>query len=106
MNEPTIWFTAPVLSHGTELWFSAYGFAWGYRAFAIPYEVVCETLGAADSTDEQIRLAFQLGKQTVLRAVRQHDDQPYEGVRIRLLLGHVNSTAITHRDTAALVMSG
>lgn len=103
MNQPFIWITAPILSHGTEVWFSAYGFAWGYRAFAISYEVVCRSLGAVDNTDEQIRLAIQLGQQTLLRAIRSRDLQPYEGQRISVLLeGTVHSAVTSHGPPTCL----
>ncbi|REE21482.1 MULTISPECIES: hypothetical protein [unclassified Paraburkholderia] len=86
MNQPMIGITAPLLSHGSAVWFSAHGFGWGYRAFAISYEVIFESLGARDATDEQIRLAFQLGKRKILQAVLQQELLPYEGQRIWLLL--------------------
>ncbi|KAA1014303.1 hypothetical protein FVF58_05385 [Paraburkholderia panacisoli] len=86
MNQPMIWITAPDLSQGSTVRFSAYGFGWGYRAFSVSYEAVCESLGAADSTEEQIRLAFQLGKRQILRAVLQHESLPYQGQRIALSL--------------------
>jgi hypothetical protein len=86
MNQPVIWITAPDLSDGSTVRFSAYGFGWGYRAFAVSYEAVCESLGAGDTTEEQIRLAFQLGKRQILQAVLQHETLSYKGQRISLLL--------------------
>ena len=86
MNQPSICISAPVSSHRGEIWFSAYGFGWGYRAFAISYDDACESLGASDVTEEQIRLAFQSGEQTLLRAIRHNVSRPAEGKRIRLSL--------------------
>jgi hypothetical protein len=86
MNQPMIWITAPDLSQRATVRFSAYGFGWGYRAFSVSYEAVCESLGAGDTTEEQIRLAFQLGKRQILRAVLQHESIPYRGQRISLCL--------------------
>ncbi|WP_321939884.1 hypothetical protein [Paraburkholderia sp. J8-2] len=100
MNQPSIWITPPVLTHGTDVWFSAYGFGWGYRAFSISYESVCTALGAADLTEEQIRLAFQLGKQTLLRAILQNDFQLYGGQRIWLPLeASIRPTAPGQHET-------
>jgi hypothetical protein len=86
MNQPVIWMTAPILSRGNEVWFSAYGFAWGYRAFAISCDAVRESPGAADLTQERIRVAFQSEKPALLRAIRLSDLSSYEGQRIRLAL--------------------
>jgi hypothetical protein len=66
------------------VWFSAYGFGWGYRAFALPYEAVREHLGAGDLTDQQIRLAFELGKRRILQVVEVCGEMSYEGQRVSL----------------------
>ncbi|NPT44833.1 hypothetical protein GNZ12_26650 [Paraburkholderia sp. 1N] len=63
--------TAPLLSADSTLWFSAYGFGWGYCAFALPPEAVCEKLGAANETPKQLMLAFELGKRRLLQGVEQ-----------------------------------
>ncbi|MFL9937043.1 hypothetical protein P0D88_50855 [Paraburkholderia sp. RL18-103-BIB-C] len=63
--------------------FSAYGFGWGYCAFALPAEAVCEKLGAANETPKQLMLAFELGKRRVLQAVEQKA-LPSTGERITL----------------------
>ena len=44
--------TAPILSRDALVWFSAYGFGWGYRAFALPYEAVRRQLGARDESEQ------------------------------------------------------
>jgi len=59
MNLPIVQFTAPVLCRDSAIWFSAYGFGWGYRAFAIPYDAMRACLGTEDLTDQQVRLAFE-----------------------------------------------
>jgi hypothetical protein len=112
MNQPMIWITAPDLSDGSTVWFSAYGFGWGYRAFAVSYEVICESLGAGDTTEEQVRLAFQLGKRQILQAVLQHESLSYKGQRITLSFenrSHSMSTdapeTVTGRAPAAILRS-
>ncbi|WP_243672386.1 hypothetical protein [Paraburkholderia kirstenboschensis] len=71
MNQPNTNLTAPLLTVDWTLWFSAYGFGWGYCAFALPAETVCEKLGAANETAKQLILAFELGKRKILQAVEQ-----------------------------------
>ncbi|HEY3598680.1 MAG TPA: hypothetical protein VGL08_14360 [Paraburkholderia sp.] len=83
MDQPGTRFTAPILSVDSAVWFSAYGFGWGYRAFALPSKVTCESLGAADETPKQMLLAFELGKHRLLRAVVRKVP-PNTGERITL----------------------
>jgi hypothetical protein len=71
MDQPTTKFTAPILAADATVWFSAYGFGWGYCAFALPADAVCEQLGAANETPRQLLLAFELGKPRLLRAIEQ-----------------------------------
>jgi hypothetical protein len=75
--------TAPILSSGPTLWFSAYAFGWGYCAFEVTSDVVCEQLGAADVTSRQLLLAFELGKRRILQAV-ERKAFPHTGERIAL----------------------
>lgn len=86
MKQPMILITEPALSHESAVWFSAYGFGWGYRSFAISYEAIRESLGAGDTTDEQIYLAFQLGQRQIIKAVLQNASPCYRGQRISLSL--------------------
>jgi hypothetical protein len=83
MNQPCTNLTAPILSVDSTMWFSAYGFGWGYCAFALPAEAVCEKLGAANETPTQLMLAFELGKRRLLQAVKQKA-LPGSGERITL----------------------
>lgn len=83
MDQPGTNFTTPILSADSVMWFSAYGFGWGYCAFAVPAEVVCEKLGAANDTPKQLMLAFELGKRRLLQAVEQKT-LPVTGERIML----------------------
>jgi hypothetical protein len=69
MTESTIAITRPISAGIRAIWFSAYGFGWGYRAFELPFEVACEKLGAADPTPKHALLAFELGKRQVLRVI-------------------------------------
>lgn len=71
MDEPRTNLTTPFLSVDSTLWFSAYGFGWGYCAFALPAATVCEKLGAANETPKQLMLAFELGQQRLLQVVQQ-----------------------------------
>ena len=64
-------FTASVLTTDSFVWFSAYGVGWGYCAFALPIELVCKSLGAADETPKQLVLAFELGKQHLRKAIAE-----------------------------------
>jgi hypothetical protein len=71
MDPPGIDLTTPVTDADSTLLFSAYGFGWGYRAFALPAETICEKLGAANESPKQLMLAFELGKRRILLAVGQ-----------------------------------
>ncbi|MFP3567085.1 hypothetical protein [Paraburkholderia sp. SIMBA_030] len=83
MDKPGTNLTAPILSAEAAVWFSAYGFGWGYSAFELPAEVVCEKLGAANETPKQLMLAFELGKRRLLNAVAKKA-LPGSGERIML----------------------
>lgn len=63
--------TAASISHDASIWFSAYGFGWGYCAFSIPSEAICEYLGAADVSAKQLMLAFELGRKRISRSIEQ-----------------------------------
>ena len=76
-------FTVPILTPDSSVWFSAYRFGWGYCAFALPAEVVCEGLGAADETPRQLVLAFELGKHRLRNAIAERQ-LPGTGERITL----------------------
>ncbi|TCK32855.1 hypothetical protein B0G84_8760 [Paraburkholderia sp. BL8N3] len=81
MNEPSVsqayrlWIvpavdvTTPMFVDPSEVWFSAYGFGWGYAAFALPADAVLSRLGAANSSNNQMKLAFELGKRRIRQAV-------------------------------------
>ena len=94
MDQPRTFITAPILCADSAVWFSAYGFGWGYRAFALPFEVICEELGARDETVQQVRLAFKLNRRRILRAVQQCGAASATGERITL------SVADLQRETA------
>ena len=84
MDQPRTVMTAPILCADSAVWFSAYGLGWGYRAFALSFEVVCEELGARNETVQQVRLAFELNKRRILRTVQQYAAAPATGERITL----------------------
>lgn len=83
MDQPSTNLTAPIFSADSTVWFSAYGVGWGYCAFALPSETVCEKLGAANRTTKQLLLAFELGKRQLLHAIEQKA-LPGTGERIML----------------------
>ncbi|MFD1554941.1 hypothetical protein ACFSHT_04750 [Paraburkholderia silviterrae] len=84
MDQPRTVITDPILFADSAVWFSAYGFGWGYRAFALPFEVVCEELGARNETVQQVRLAFELNKRRLLTTVQQYRAASATGERITL----------------------
>jgi len=63
--------------------FSAYGFGWGYCSFALDPDAICETLGAADKTQKQLLLAFELNKRRLVEIVEKKAI-PGTGQRIAL----------------------
>ncbi|CAN0617286.1 conserved protein of unknown function [Burkholderia multivorans] len=75
--------TSPSLASDSTLLFSAYAFGWGFCAFALPADVVCERLGAANASPRQLLLAFELGRQRILVAVERRIDSN-TGERITL----------------------
>ncbi|WP_114809076.1 hypothetical protein [Paraburkholderia kururiensis] len=83
MNTPSCTdVTLPILSGDATVWFSAYGFGWGYQAFALPVQTVCGQLGARDESVPQLKLAFELNRPRILRAVQTRASAP--GARITL----------------------
>lgn len=71
MNQSNIEISRPILLDGQTVLFSAFGFGWGYCSFALPVEVICEVLGAADTRAPQLALAFELGKRRIRSAVEK-----------------------------------
>ena len=86
MDSSYINLTSPIVANQSTLWFSAYGFGWGYCAFELKPDVVCEFLGAANDSEKQLLLAFQLGKQR-LAGVAERKMPPPNGERIEIT-GH------------------
>jgi hypothetical protein len=83
MDSSHVSLTTPIVGFESTLWFSAYGFGWGYCAFELRPQVVREYLGAADDSPKQLMLAFQLGKQRLLSAA-EHKTPPESGERIEI----------------------
>ncbi len=69
MNTHSVWITPPTFAGGDAIWFSAFAFGWGYCAFSIPFNSVCEHLGAADISAKQLIVAFELGKKRIAKTV-------------------------------------
>ena len=65
---PAVKLTRPVV-HGEALWFTAYEFGWGYRAFELPAALAQRELGALDTSERQLTLAFELGRQRIVGAI-------------------------------------
>jgi hypothetical protein len=74
--------TAPMLAPDASVWFSAFRFGWGYCAFELPADVVCNELGAAQPTASQLLMAFELGKRRIVEAASQ--TRVESGERIQL----------------------
>ncbi|MGU7773698.1 hypothetical protein ACV229_26390 [Burkholderia sp. MR1-5-21] len=72
MNNSSLSLTSAAVRQDSSIWFSAYKFGWGCGAFALPSAVVCGQLGAVNTDARQLLLAFELGKQGILRAVTRH----------------------------------
>ncbi|MEX3980100.1 hypothetical protein AB4Y45_14110 [Paraburkholderia sp. EG287A] len=69
MIQPTAHLTEPILAADSSVWFSAYRFGWGYCAYSLPREVLCEKLGATDGSPKQLMLAFALNKSRLVRVI-------------------------------------
>ncbi|WCM18721.1 hypothetical protein NDK50_14900 [Paraburkholderia bryophila] len=85
MDLPVPSLTPPIIQCDGEMWFSAYAFGWGYCAFSMSAETICTELGAANETQNQLLLAFELGKRRLSQAV-QEIQIPSNGERIALAL--------------------
>jgi hypothetical protein len=83
LTTPSI--TSPIIREDGEIWFSAYGFGWGYCAYSLSAEVVCNELGAASQTPSQLLLAFELGKIKLSQVVLDIPI-PEDGERVALEL--------------------
>jgi hypothetical protein len=78
--------TEPTLLADSSICFSAYGFGWGYCAFSLSPDAVCEKLGAANASPKQLVLAFELSKHRLMRLAEQKY-LPQVGERITLAAG-------------------
>jgi hypothetical protein len=87
--------TKPTLSNDSAVWFSAYGFGWGYCAFALPFQAVCEQLGARDTSSRQLMLAFELGRRKIVQAVASAEI-PLNGDRVTLDLALVPGPSVSY----------
>lgn len=62
--------SAPVFANG-EIHFSAFGPGWGFCSYTLPAHLVVAQLGAADSSQHQLNLAYQLNRQRIIAAVAE-----------------------------------
>lgn len=86
---PAVKLSRPMV-HGEALWFAAYEFGWGYRAFELPFSLAQRELGAVDTSERQLTLAFELGRQRIVGAIAPMNSA-YEGKRISLKTGDLRS---------------
>ena len=81
--------TRPMV-HDEAIWFAAYEFGWGYRAFELSASIAQSELGAVDTSARQLTLAFELGRQRIAGAIAPMISG-YEGERISLRTGDLRS---------------
>lgn len=84
MDAPHMNITAVCFSNESAMQFSVYSPGWGYRAFSIPSQVICDQLGAANPNPKQLSLAFELGRPRILRAVQRNTTPPGLDGRVTL----------------------
>lgn len=89
MSTPAVKLTRPLV-HDEALWFAAYEFGWGYKAFRLPAELAQRELGALDSSPRQLTLAFELGRQRIAGAIAPMRAE-YAGQRISLKTGDLSA---------------
>jgi hypothetical protein len=89
MDPAMLKLTHPVV-RGESLWFAAYEFGWGFRAFEIHGDIAQAELGAADTSPRQLTLAFELGRQRIAKAVTPMTFE-YQGERIPLYATHFSA---------------
>ena len=75
--------TPPIVWEDSSLHFSGYGNQWGYAAFKLPADVICEKLGAQAPTPDQLLAAFENNKERIAFAIAQRE-LPAGGQRIQL----------------------
>jgi hypothetical protein len=83
MDKPEVNLSQPVIADD-EVQFSAFGLGWGFCAYALPAGLVVSRLGAANVTERQLNLAFQVNRQRIAQAVVQAG-VPEPGKRVILL---------------------
>jgi hypothetical protein len=79
---PKVNLSEPVFTDD-EIQFSAFGLGWGFRAYALPAGLVVQQLGAANATERQLVLAFQVNRQRIAHAVLGVE-APESGRRVTL----------------------
>jgi hypothetical protein len=83
MVDTTVNISSPTFSRGGTITSAAYGIGWGYSTFSISLAMMCAVLGGADQSSEQLRLAFELNRPPIIRAV-QRQAHPERGSMPRL----------------------
>ncbi|CAN0626336.1 conserved protein of unknown function [Burkholderia multivorans] len=61
--------TAPILRDDASLHFSAFRQGWGYAAFKLPVDVLCNMLRTPGATSEQILAGFEKNKERISDAI-------------------------------------
>jgi hypothetical protein len=83
VDAATLNLTKPVFL-SDEIRFSAFGPGWGFCAYSLPAGLVIDRLGAANASEQQLNLAFQVNRQRITQAVVKAG-MPEAGKRIILL---------------------
>ncbi|SPB17700.1 hypothetical protein NOV72_04905 [Caballeronia novacaledonica] len=75
---------SPPVFADNEIQFSAFALGWGFCSYALPFRLVVAQLGASNSSEQQLNLAFQLNRHRILAAVAEGGMQD-PGRRVVLL---------------------
>ena len=75
--------TAPILCDDASLHFSAFRQGWGYAAFKLPVAVICNMLGTAGATAEQLLAGFEENKERISVAIARRELRT-DGKRVQL----------------------
>ncbi|MDS0859406.1 DUF1488 domain-containing protein [Burkholderia pseudomultivorans] len=75
--------TTPVVSDDFSLLFSAYGQGWGYIAFRLSADVICDKFGVSEASPELLLAAFERNRETIARVIGQRTPAG-SGERIQL----------------------
>jgi hypothetical protein len=81
-TEGVLSLSQPVLAND-EMHFSAFGPGWGFCSYALPAALVVARLGAANLSEQQLNLAFQVNRLRITQVVIEAGTSE-TGERVRL----------------------